>query len=106
MATLAKERIHHSLRLTTGKTRVGPCEFFEKLRAQATSSKFQTPTSTETPSSKLKTDLRAVCPASILGVWSLRIGSSLELGIWCLVFRPVAAKKLRLPCARAGCFAR
>src|SRR3989442_469734 len=33
--------------------------------------------------------------ASVFGVWNLRFGSSLELGVWCLVFRSAAAQKPR-----------
>ena len=50
----------------------------EKLRAQATSSKFQTPSSKEAPSSKLKTDLRAVCTG--ICFWGLVLGVSLSGG--------------------------
>src|SRR5437867_7770677 len=42
-------------------------------------------------------------PASVFGVWGLRFGTSLELGVWCLVFRSAVAQKLR--CARR-CFGR
>src|SRR5437588_9013921 len=54
---------------------------FEKLRAQAktSNSKLQAPKKHQAPSSK--TDLRAVCPASDFGVWGLRFGTSLELGV-------------------------
>jgi len=63
----------------------------EKLRAQATSSKFQTPSSKEAPSSKLKTDLRAVCTGicfwglvfeiwNFSGAWGLVLGVSLSGG--------------------------
>ena len=44
---------------------------FEKLRTAAKNSKFKTPSSEEAPSSKLKTDLLAVCP----GIRSLCCGA-------------------------------
>src|SRR6266496_31477 len=47
-------------------------------KCQATSSKFQTPSSKEAPSSK--PEARAV-------VWSLELGISLVFGAWFLVFR-------------------
>jgi hypothetical protein len=63
---------------------------FEKLSAQATSSKFQT------PSSKLKNRPARRLPWHLLlGFGVLRIGTSLELGVWCLVFRWAVAQKLR-----------
>src|SRR6266568_6823563 len=96
---------------------------FGKLRAQATSSKLQTPSSKEapgpkdqTPSSKLQRSSN-LQPRSagrglelgtwdFFGVWSLvfgvlRIGTSQELGIWSLVFRsalqsPEIKKKSRI----------
>ena|SRR5580765_5128271 len=70
---------------------LGRILIFDKLRAQATSSKFQAPSSKEAPNSKLKTDLRAVCPGVCIwglvfeiwnfsGVWSLEFGVSLSGG--------------------------
>src|SRR5213594_1975423 len=50
----------------------------EKLKAQAKSTKFQTPNSKEASSSKL--EARAA-------VWSLELGISLVFGAWFLVFR-------------------
>src|SRR6058998_913692 len=56
------------------------------------------------PHSKLQrsTELQAqkptcapFAPASVFWVWCLRFGTSLELGVWCLVFRSAAAQKLR-----------
>jgi hypothetical protein len=60
----------------------------------AKSSKFQAPSSKEAPSSKPTCALYAVSSV-FLEVWGLKIGTSLELGVWCLVFRSVAAQKLR-----------
>src|SRR5216117_2476549 len=85
----------------------GRIPIFEKLRAQAKSSRFQTPSSKEapgpqTPSSKLqrssKLQARSAGRGLVLGTWDffgvwslvfgvLRFGTSLELGLWCLVFR-------------------
>ena len=45
----------------------------EKLRAQDKSSNFQTPSSKAAASSKLKTQLRAVCPGICIGVWCFQI---------------------------------
>src|SRR5205807_3709797 len=50
---------------------------------QIPTSKFQR--SNKAPSSK--TDLRALCSGLGFGVWGFRFGTSLELGVWCLVFR-------------------
>ena len=67
---------------------------FEKLRAQAKSSKSQTPSSKEAPGSKLnKTDRRAFCPAFAFGVCCLRFGTSMAPGVLCLVFRSTAAER-------------
>src|SRR5437667_5106212 len=57
----------------------GRTSIFEKLRTQAKSSKSQTPSSKEAPSSK--TDLRAVCPGICFWGLGLRFGTSLELGV-------------------------
>jgi hypothetical protein len=55
--------------------------------ALGTSSKFQTPSSKEAPSSKLKNRPARRLPRDLfLGFGVLRIGTSLELGVWCLVF--------------------
>src|SRR5216117_1796615 len=55
---------------------------FEKPRAQATSSKFQTPSSKEAPSSKLKNRAARRLPRHLfLGFVVLRFGTSLELGV-------------------------
>src|SRR5206468_3950741 len=60
---------------------------FEKLRARATSSQFQTPSSKEAPGSKLKNRPARRLPRHlILGFGVLRFGTSLELGVWCWVF--------------------
>src|SRR2546426_4519662 len=68
---------------------------FEKLRAQATSSKFQTPSSKEAPISKLKNRPARCLPRHLyLEFGVLRFGTSLELGVWCLVFRVAVAQKL------------
>src|SRR5439155_16442347 len=80
--------------LAAGGTLSRGLSIFEKPRAQATSSKFQTPKKHQAPSSK--TDPRAVCPGIIcFWVQCLRFGTSLELGVWCLMFRSAAAQKLR-----------
>src|SRR5207245_1770327 len=63
---------------------------FEKLRDQATSSQFQTPSSKEAPSSKLKNRPARRLPRHLFwGFGVLRFGTSLELGRWCLVFPQV-----------------
>src|SRR5206468_4166177 len=59
----------------------GRFSVFEKLRAQAKSSKFQTPSSKEAPSSKLKS--APFAPASVLGVWCFEIWNF--SGAWGLV---------------------
>jgi len=67
----------------------------EKLRAQAKApnSKLQAPKKHQVPSSK--TSQRAVCPGICFGGFGvLRFGTSLELGLWCLVFRSAVAHKL------------
>src|SRR6266496_2444132 len=76
--------------LQSGKaSEPGTISIFEKLRAQATSSKFQTPSSKEAPTSK--TGLRAVCPGICLwglvfeilnfyGAWGLGVGVSIGGG--------------------------
>src|SRR5438477_3109112 len=88
---------------------------FGKLRAQATSSKFQTPSSKETPSFKLKCRpahrlafvFRVWCleflwsPHALRAPRSMKILFSEEQGIWCLVFRsalqsPEIKKKSRI----------
>src|SRR3989442_15992021 len=79
--------------LQSGKMSEPPTiSIFEKLRAQATSSKFQTPSSKEAPSSKLKTRPARRLPRHLFfGFGVLRFGASLELGLWCLVFRSAVA---------------
>src|SRR5881628_2975759 len=91
----------------------------EKLKAQAKSTKFQTPSSKEAPSPKLQTpNTKHQTPEKLqapsskrgprfgawnlgflwcleLGFWCFDSGTSLELGVWCLVFRSAAAQKLR-----------
>src|SRR5439155_18638924 len=74
----------------------GRISIFEKLRAQATSSKFQTPSSKEAPSSKLKNRPARRLPRHLfLGFGALSFGTSLELWVWCLVFRSALAQTLR-----------
>src|SRR6059036_1479096 len=73
---------------------------FEKVKVQAKSSKFQTPSSKEAPGTKLKKRVARRLPASVLVVRGLRFGTSLELGLWCLVFRSAVAQKLRCPAER------
>src|SRR5258708_315779 len=66
--------------------RAGGCiSIFEKLRAQATSSKFQTPSSQEAPSPKHQTPSSKL--AARAAVWSLELGISSVFGAWFLVFR-------------------
>jgi hypothetical protein len=75
----------------TGWHEEGCISILEKLRAQAKSSKFQTPSSKEAPSSKLKNNLRAVCSGicfwglvlenwNFSGAWGLVLGVSLSGG--------------------------
>src|SRR5216117_2728833 len=76
---------------------------FEKLRAQATSSQFQTPSSKEAPSSKLKNRPARRLPRHLFGGFGvLRFATSLGLGVWCLVFRSAVAQKLRCALAALG----
>ena len=92
-------------------TRPGCISIFEKLRAQATSSKFQTPSSKEapgpkhqTPSSKLQRSSKLQARSAgrglelgtwdFFGVWSLVFGVSIP-GFLCLVFRSAVAQQLR-----------
>src|SRR5881396_3895147 len=106
----------------TGSSQVagrGAISIFEKLRTQATSSKFQTPSSKEapgpnhqTPSSKHQRSSKLQVPSSKrgqrfgawnlgflwcleLGFWCFDSGISLELAVWCLVVRSAVAQKLR-----------
>ena len=67
---------------------MGPSQIFEKLlRAPARSSQFQTPSSKQAPSSKLKKRPARRCPGiCVFGVWCLILGTSLELGVWSLGF--------------------
>src|SRR6266566_7285552 len=76
----------------------GRISIFEKLRAQATSSKSQTPSSKESPSSKLKNRPARRLPRHLF-LWFgvLRFGTSLELGVCCLVFRSAVDQELRCP---------
>jgi hypothetical protein len=75
------------------QTRVasGRISIFEKLRAQAKSSKFQTPSSKEAPGPKHQTPSAKLQRRSKLEaqavVWSLELGISLVFGAWFLVFR-------------------
>src|SRR5580765_5936672 len=69
-------------------------------RGQATISKFQTPSSKEAPSSKLKKRPARCLPRHLVWVCCLRFGTSLGLELWSLVFRSAAAPKPR--CARGG----
>src|SRR6266511_3220830 len=93
---------------------------YEKPRAQAKRSKFQTPSSKEAPGPNHQTPTSREAPSSKfqarsaaqrfgawnlgflwcleLGFWCFDSGISLELGVWCLVFCSAAAQKLR--CAR------
>src|SRR3989449_11398017 len=60
--------------------------------------KLQIPNSKLQRSTKLqaqKPTCAPFAPASVFGVCGLRFGTSLELGVWCLVFRSAAAQKLR-----------
>src|SRR5437016_5490497 len=79
--------------LQSGKaSEPGTISIFEKLRARATSSQFQTPSSKEAPSSKLKNRPARRLPRDLFfGFGVLRFGASLELGLWCLVFRSAVA---------------
>src|SRR5882672_2850758 len=88
--------------LQSGKaSEPGRISILEKLRAQAKSSKFQTPSSKEAPSSKLKNRPARRFPRHLfLGFGVLRFGTSLELGVWCLMFRSAVAQKLG--CARCA----
>src|SRR5437867_7027683 len=75
---------------------IGRFSIFGKLSAQTTSSKFQFPSCKEAPSSKLKNRPARRWPRHLfLGFGVLRFGTSLELGVWSLVFRSAAAHKLR-----------
>src|SRR5437879_710258 len=66
--------------------------------AQGTSSQFQTPSSKEAPSSKLKNRPARRLPRHLFLAFDvLRFGTSLELGVWCLVFRSAVAQELRCP---------
>jgi hypothetical protein len=59
---------------------------FDKLRAPATSSKFQTPNSKEAPSSKLKNRPARRLPRHLVlrfGVCDLELLWSLGFGAWC-----------------------
>src|SRR5881296_2223169 len=69
--------------LQSGKaSEPGTISIFEKLRAQATSSKFQAPSSKEAPSSKLKNRSARRLPRHLFfGFGVLRFGTSLELGV-------------------------
>src|SRR5213592_279523 len=65
--------------------------------------KLQIPNSKLQRSTKLqaqKPTCAPFAPASVFGVWGLRFGTSLELGVWCLVIRSAAAQQLRY--ARLG----
>src|SRR6266702_3157914 len=74
----------------------------EKLRTRAKSSKFQTPSSKEAPSSKLKNQpAHRLARHVFWGFGVLRFGTSLELGLRCLVFRSAVARKLRA-CLKNG----
>src|SRR5213075_561178 len=66
-------------------------------RAQAPSSKFQTPNKHQVPSSN--TNLRAVCAGHCLGFGVLRLETSLELGVgaWCF------ARPWLTNCEATGC---
>src|SRR5213596_1854022 len=100
----------------TGSSQVagrGAISIFEKLRAQATSSKFQTLSSKEapgpkhqTPSSKLQRSSKLQARGAgrglelgtwdFFGVWSLVFGVSIPGLLWslgCLVFRSTAAQE-------------
>jgi hypothetical protein len=69
---------------------------FDKLRAQATSSKFQIPSSKEASSSKLKNRPARRLPRHLFlgfGVCDLELLWSLEFGAWCFARRRL--KKLR-----------
>src|SRR5213596_11762 len=66
--------------------RAGRISILEKLRAQATSSKFQAPKKHQASSSKNR-PARRLPRHPLLGFGVLRFGTSLELGAWCLVFR-------------------
>src|SRR5882724_8669323 len=82
------------------KLPLGGSQFLRNWRIQATSSKFQAPSSKEAPSSKLKNRPARRLPRHLfLGFGVLRFGPSLELGVWCLVFRSAVAQKLGAPFA-------
>ena len=70
---------------------------FEKPRAKATSSKI--PSSKLQRSTKLQAQ-KSVCAraalASVFGVWCLGFGISLELGVWCWVFRSAGASRAEM----------
>jgi hypothetical protein len=62
--------------------REGRISIFEKLRAQATSSKFQTPSSKEAPGPKLQTPEKLQARSAGRGL-ELGISLVLEFGFWC-----------------------
>src|SRR5438046_567852 len=85
-------------RVTSKNIKPRTISIFEKLRAPVTSSKFQNLSSKEAPSSKLKDRPARRLPRHLfLGFGVLRFGTSLELGVWCLVFRSAVGL---LRCAR------
>src|SRR6058998_2793770 len=81
---------------------IGRFSIFGKLSAQTTSSKFQFPSCKEAPSSKLKNRPARRLPRHLFLAFDvLRFGTSLELGVWCLVFRSAVAQELRCPPVRS-----
>jgi hypothetical protein len=71
--------------------REGALNFWE---AESPGKKLQIPNSKLQRSTKLQAQKPSCAPfdpASVLGFGVLRIGTSLELGVWCLVFRSAVA---------------
>src|SRR6266542_2073011 len=66
--------------------------------AESPGKKLQIPNSKLQRSTKLQTQKPICVPfvlAPVFGVWGLRFGISVELGVWCLVFRSAVARKPR-----------